>query len=350
MSLKDASAYNIQFLRGRPICIDTLSLEECPNGRPWSAYRQFCRHFVAPLLLMTYGDVRLSQMLKVHLDGIPLDLTSRMLPWYSKLRPSLLAHVHLHARSEEHFESKQETREKWKSSRNAQLGLLDNLQSMLERLEWRPSGTQWATYYDKANNNYSDSAAQDKLDTVAQMLARTGSGTVWDLGANTGRFSRLSAQHGRFTVSFDSDSAAVELNYADVVKNGETNILPLVFDLSNPSPGIGWNNAERPAMWDRGTAETILALALVHHLAISNHLSFSQISSLFARKCRHLIIEFVPPSDPMVQGLMSGRQRVFADYRQDQFETAFSQAFKIERRQVLEDSARILYLMESRRA
>ena len=103
MSLKDASAYNIQFLRGRPICIDTLSLEECPNGRPWSAYRQFCRHFVAPLLLMTYGDVRLSQMLKVHLDGIPLDLTSRMLPWYSKLRPSLLAHVHLHARSEEHF-------------------------------------------------------------------------------------------------------------------------------------------------------------------------------------------------------------------------------------------------------
>jgi hypothetical protein len=347
MSLKDASAYNIQFLRGRPICIDTLSLEEHTRGRPWTAYGQFCRHFLAPLTLMTYCDVRLSQLLKVHLDGIPLDLTSRILPWYSKLRPSLLAHIHLHSRSERHFESTQRVHREWRTDRNAQLGLLDNLKSILEKLEWRPVGTRWVAYYDRVNNNYSESAGQHKLDIVSKLLAESGGGTVWDLGANTGRFSRLAAKQGMFTISFDFDPAAVELNYAELVRVGETNLLPLVFDLFNPSPAIGWNNAERLTAWDRGRAETILALALIHHLAISNHLSFSQIAHFLSQRCRYLIVEFVPPSDSMVKTLLAGRESNFADYRRDRFENIFSQVFRIKRRQVLEDSERIIYLMET---
>jgi SAM-dependent methyltransferase len=347
MSLKDASAYNIQFIRGRPVCIDTLSLEEHSSGRPWTAYGQFCRHFLAPLILMAYRDVRLSQLLKVHLDGIPLDLTSRLLPWYTKLRPSLLAHIHLHSRSERHFESTKRVHREWKTDRNAQLGLLDNLKSILEKLEWRPVGTLWAAYYDKANNTYSETAERHKLDTVAKLLEESGGGPVWDLGANTGRFSRLAAKRGMFTISFDFDPAAVELNHAELMRVGETNVLPLVLDLFNPSPAIGWNNDERTAIWDRGRPETILVLALIHHLAISNHLSFSQIAHFLAQKCRHLIIEFVPPSDSMVKTLFSGRESNFADYRQDRFENAFSQAFRIKRREVLEDSERTIYLMET---
>jgi hypothetical protein len=296
---------------------------------------------------MTYCDVRLSQLLKVHLDGIPLDLTSRILPWYSKLRPSLLAHIHLHSRSERHFESTQRVHREWRTDRNAQLGLLDNLKSILEKLEWRPVGTRWVAYYDRVNNNYSESAGQHKLDIVSKLLAESGGGTVWDLGANTGRFSRLAAKQGMFTISFDFDPAAVELNYAELVRVGETNLLPLVFDLFNPSPAIGWNNAERLTAWDRGRAETILALALIHHLAISNHLSFSQIAHFLSQRCRYLIVEFVPPSDSMVKTLLAGRESNFADYRRDRFENIFSQVFRIKRRQVLEDSERIIYLMET---
>jgi len=350
MSLKDASTYNVQFLRGRAVWIDTLSFEGHMDGRPWVAYQQFCRHFLAPLILMAYRDVRLSHLLRVHMDGIPLDLTSRLLPWHSRLRPSLLAHIHLHARAERHFESRQDTRRDWHTGRKAQLGMLGNLESTIQKLERNPGGTTWAAYYERANNNYSDPAAQDKLESVARLLEETGEGVVWDLGANTGRFSRLAARRGAFTVSFDFDPAAVELNYAESVRAHETQLLPLVTDLFNPSPAIGWNNAERLATWDRGTAQTILALALIHHLAISNHLSFCQIAGFLKHKCRYLIIEFVPPSDAMVQRLLAGREDVFPGYCQQEFETAFSQAFRITRRQVLKDSERTLYLMEAKAA
>ncbi len=80
MSLKDASAYNIQFINGKPTLIDTLSFEIYKEGKPWDAYRQFCQHFLAPLALMARVDVRLGQLLRVFIDGIPLDLASRLLP------------------------------------------------------------------------------------------------------------------------------------------------------------------------------------------------------------------------------------------------------------------------------
>ena len=175
------------------------------------------------------------------------------------------------------------------------------------RLEWRPSGTQWATDYDKANNNHPDFPQSRRTrDTVAQMLARSRQlGTVWDLGANTGRFSRLLRQHGRFTVSFDSDPAAVQSNYADVVKNGETDCL-FAFDLSNPSLVLGW--VQRPKDQRCGTAvrRKEFCLGLLYYLAISNHLSFSQISSSSRASVGISSLNSRRHSDPMVEGLMSG--------------------------------------------
>ncbi len=103
MSLKDASAYNIQFRNGKPLLIDTLSFEKYEAGKPWVAYRQFCQHFLAPLALMSYTDIRLGQLLRVHLDGIPLDLTSRLLPCNTKLRMGLLTHIHLHGAAQKRY-------------------------------------------------------------------------------------------------------------------------------------------------------------------------------------------------------------------------------------------------------
>ena len=96
MSLKDCSAYNVQFHEGRPVFIDTLSLERFQEGTPWVAYRQFCQHFLAPLALMSLTDIRLGQLTRTNLDGVPLDLATRLLPWRSRLRFGLLLHLHLH--------------------------------------------------------------------------------------------------------------------------------------------------------------------------------------------------------------------------------------------------------------
>jgi len=348
MSLKDASAYNVQFVRGRPILIDSLSFERLPKGQPWTAYRQFCQHFLAPLLLMSKVDIRLADLLRVYIDGIPLDLTSRLLPARTYLSPGALIHIHLHARAQARYAGQDVHRasKQRQMGVNALVGLVDSLQGIVTRLTWRPAGTAWGDYY--AFHNYSKIAMQAKRDAVRSMLEEARPASVWDLGANTGEFSRLASDMDISTLAFDIDPAAVERNYRQVIEDGETHMLPLVMDFTNPSPSIGWAHAERQSLADRGPADLLMALALVHHLAIGNNLPLDRIATFLRRLGRWLIIEFVPKSDSQVQQLLSSRQDIFAEYHEAGFEAAFSQHFRTVRKQVLEESGRSMYLMEAR--
>jgi ribosomal protein L11 methylase PrmA len=346
MALKDASAYNIQFHNGRPVLIDTLSFEEYRAGEPWVAYRQFCQHFLAPLALMAHTDVRLSQLLRVYLDGIPLDLASRLLPGSTKLSPTLGTHIHLHAKSQEHYADKAAKPTGRKLSRMAFLGILSSLESAVKGLNWKPVGTEWAEYYDETN--YSDSALAEKERLVGDYLARAAPKTVWDLGANTGRFSRIASRQGILTIASDIDPAAVERNYLDCRERGEARLLPLVLDLANPSPGIGWANRERMSFLERGPTDAVLALALIHHLAIGNNLPLDRIARFCADIGRDLIIEFVPKSDSQVQRLLATREDIFSDYTREGFEQAFAECFETLDRSSIQGSERTLYWMRRR--
>ncbi len=346
MSLKDCSAYNIQFGGGKPIFIDTLSFEKYREGQPWVAYKQFCQHFLAPLALMKYTDVRLHQLLRVYLDGIPLDLASSLLPFRTRLVFPLLCHIHLHAKSQKHFADKSIDMTGRRMSRLGLLGLIDSLTTIIDRLQWQPTGTQWADYY--TFTNYSPEALEHKKHLVGEFLDNLDPKTVWDLGANVGLFSRVASNKGIQTISFDNDPAAVEKNYLECVSNGETNLLPLVADLTNPSPGIGWENEERMSLLQRGPADTVLALALVHHLAISNNLPLDRIAAFFSHICGSLIIEFIPKSDSQVQRLLSTREDIFPDYTPAAFEAKFSKYFMVESSAKIRDSERTLYLMKNR--
>ncbi|MGB2768633.1 MAG: SAM-dependent methyltransferase [Candidatus Zixiibacteriota bacterium] len=346
MTLKDSSAYNVQFLNGRPVFIDTLSFERYREGQTWAAYRQFCQHFLAPLALMSYRDVRLSQLSRVYLDGIPLDLAGSLLPFRSRLRFSLLSHIHLHAKSQKYFADKSPAANRRRMSLKGFLGLIDSLQSAVERLKWRPQGTEWADYYEKVG--YSQEALEHKRELVRGFLESMNPSMVWDLGANTGLFSRIAGERGITTISFDVDPAAVEKNYLECREQGQCNILPLVLDLTNPSPSIGWRNRERDSFVERGPADTVLALALIHHLAISNNLPVKEIADFFGKICDRLIIEFVPKSDSQVQRLLSTREDIFADYTQQAFERSFREHFRIQSCANIRDTKRTLYLMEKR--
>ncbi|MBA7694515.1 hypothetical protein ES703_103126 [subsurface metagenome] len=160
MSLKDCSAYNIQFRKGKPVFIDTLSFEKYHEGLPWVAYRQFCQHFLTPLAPMSYRDIRLNQLFRIHIDGAPLDLASSLLPFRTRFIFSLLSHMHLHARSQKHFADKTINLSGHKVSRLSFLGLINNLESAVKKLKWRPRGTEWADYYE--DTNYSDEALEHK--------------------------------------------------------------------------------------------------------------------------------------------------------------------------------------------
>jgi ribosomal protein L11 methylase PrmA len=348
MSLKDANAYNIQFRQCQPVMIDTLSFERYREGEPWVAYRQFCQHFLAPLALMSHTDVRLSQLLRVNIDGIPLDLASHLLPSKTRLNLGLTTHIHLHAQAQRKYADKQAKPEGRKMTRIAFLGLIDSLKSTTKKLAWKPVGTEWGNYY--AATNYSDASLEHKAQILADCLERVNPKTVWDLGANTGRFSRIAADRAIPTVAFDLDPAAVELNYRDCRKRNEKNLLPLLSDLTNPSPAIGWQNRERHSLIERGPCDMAVALALIHHLAIGNNLPFDRIADFLAGICRALVIEFVPKSDSQVQRLLSTREDVFPGYTQAAFEQAFSSRFAILALTPVRESERAIYLMELRQS
>jgi len=223
------------------------------------------------------------------------------------------------------------------------LALVISLESAVNGMKWKPQDTEWADYY--SDTNYSEKALEQKKLLVDDFLEEIRPKTVWDLGANTGLFSRIACKKANLTVSFDIDPSAVEKNYLESVKNNETNILPLLLDLSNPSSGLGWENEERMSIFERDTPDTVLALALIHHLAISNNLPFEKIASLFGKICNSLIIEFVPKTDSQVQRLLVTREDIFSNYTQEDFEAEFSKYFKIEKSVRVEDTDRTLYLM-----
>ncbi len=343
MSLKDCSAYNIQFRKGKFIFIDSLSFEKYREGKPWVAYRQFCQHFLAPLLLMSYRDIRLNQLLRVYIDGVPLDLASSLLPFRTRFKFSLLSHIHLHAKSQRYFADKIVNTSSRKMSRLSFTGLIDSLKTLVNKLNWQPQATEWTNYYE--DTNYSEDAFQHKKQLITEFLDKINPKTVWDLGANVGIFSRIASTRGIQTISFDIDPVAVEKNYLECVENRELNILPLLLDLTNPSPSIGWENQERMSILERGLADTVFALALIHHLAISNNLPLYKIANFFGKICNSLIIEFIPKSDSQVQRLLSTREDIFTDYTQQAFENEFGKYFTIQNFVKIKDSERILYLM-----
>lgn len=346
MTLKDCSAYNVQFLDGKPVFIDTLSFEMYQEGSPWIPYKQFCQHFLAPLALMSMTDIRLSQWSRIYIDGIPLDLASKLLPIRSKLNFALLAHIHFHANTQKQYEDKPQRTSEQKVSKFALLGLIDNLESCIKNMTWLPKGTEWGDYY--SNTNYTDDAFQKKRDLVSSFIDILKPTELWDLGANLGEFSRVGSEKGIFTVAFDIDPAAVEKNYRLIHKNGDKQLLPLVLDLTNPSPGIGWGNKERSSIDGRGPVDTVMALALIHHLAISNNLPLEKIAEWFRGLSRSLIIEFVPKSDSQVKKLLATRKDIFPQYNQQDFEQAFSQYFEIVAAEPIQNSERTLYAMRSR--
>jgi hypothetical protein len=347
MVLKDASAYNVQFHKGKPVFIDTLSFANYHEGAPWAAYRQFCQHFLAPLALMAKTDIRLQQMLRVYIDGLPLDLTSRLLPTKSKFQFGLLSHIHMHAKSEKHYADKTDTRARSaRVSRLAMRGLQDNLKSIIEKLSWQPQGTEWADYYN--DTNYSDKGQEQKKELVRSMLRVVAPKMVWDLGANTGVFSNVAADVADQVLSFDIDPAAVEKNYLICRRKKQERILPLLLDLTNPSAGIGWDLSERHSLIERGPADAILALALIHHLAIGNNVPLPRIAAFFQRLGASLIIEFVPKTDSQVSRLLVTREDIFVHYTQQDFEQAFQPFYVIEEKAAIADSQRTLYRMKRR--
>ena len=353
MILKDASAYNVQFIGTTAVFIDTLSFAVYKPGDPWEGYKQFCEHFLAPLALGHYDTPEILKSLRVYLDGIPLAIAASLLPKKARLNRGLLGHIFLHNNSQQRHKSGGANEAAKSSQRKvsamAMQGLLASLERSIRKLKPRTSKTEWGEYY--SFTNYSGMAFKAKRALVAELLAKVTPKPkmIWDLGANNGEFSVLGTELGAYTVAFDVDTVAVKYNYLNKwPKQTADLMLPLVQDLTNPSPALGWGLDERMSLLQRGPADVVLALALIHHLAIGNNVPFANIATFLSQCGRNVIIEFVPKGDSKVDHLLASRQDIFDEYDAEHFEAAMAKHFKLITKKPVKSSKRTVYLYQGK--
>ena len=320
--LSDATAYNMQFVDGRPIHIDVLSLQPYEEGQPWNGYNQFCRQFLLPLLLEAWAGVSFQSMYRGSIDGIPFEDALAILP-RRKLFSSLTGflHVYLHGRSvtspsSAEFEGKGQ--KKAHVSKSNYLAILKQLHGFLTDLKSKTgSASYWNSYATK--NSYSDDMRDTKLQFVRDWAQRVKPRLIWDIGGNTGDFSLAAIEAGGgSSVVLDSDLGSLETLYNTRTKQGIP-ILPLRMSLSDPSADIGWKQAERKGLMSRANADGVLALAVIHHLVIGANLPLEEVVDWFLDFAPDGVIEFVPKQDPMVRQLLEMRTDMFPDYTEDHF-------------------------------
>lgn len=352
MILKDATAFNIQFNNGKPVFIDTLSFEKYNEGSVWQAYSQFCRHFLAPLALIAYCDYRMYNLSINFLDGIPLDYASALLPFKTKFKLGLFMHLHLNSKI--HQKAEKEKHAKAKPvylTKQRLINLIENLLNTVQSITYNTTkgNSSWNGYY--SFTNYDSEAFKMKEQLILSLINKCAGdkNRIIDLGSNNGHFSRVISNQlpDSIIISSDLDYHAVDDNYKLIENDTNKNIYPLVTDITNPAPDIGWGNLERESFLTRiKNSDILLALALIHHISITNNVPFEKSAALFSECTKYLIIEFVPIDDSQTKKIIDEKLGDYSYYNIENFESAFSKYFSIIEKADIINTKRTLYLME----
>ncbi|ULQ53534.1 hypothetical protein [Flavihumibacter fluvii] len=342
MVLKDASAYNIQFQSGKPLFIDTLSFEKYDARQPWIAYRQFCQHFLFPLLIVHYKGIDAQRWLCQYLDGIPVDITVRILPFSTRFRLNTMLHVHLQNKVSKQSAGNPDS---GGFSKKKMIHLLTNLHEMVQDIKLPLSKTTWRDYYD--NTILSKAYLKEKESVLVSYLSDLNICDAVDLGSNNGYFSQLLASRKIDVLAVDADYKAINDLYVQCKSDQLSNILPLIIDICNPPAGIGWMNKERVSFLNRCQASLVLALALVHHLYFTYNIPLPEILHfLNAVSTFYVIVEFVFIADKKVSIVSAGKESLIDLYTINNFEEACIKHFTIVKKNEIISGDRILYLLK----
>jgi ribosomal protein L11 methylase PrmA len=347
LSLKDATPYNVQFRGPEPVFIDVGSFEALREGEPWSGYRQFCMLYLYPLLLQAYKEVPFQPWLRGSIDGIAPRDAVRMFSLRDRLRKGVFTHVALHARLERRYEEREggEVKEDLKKANFKTSYVKANVQRMrklVSGLSWKAGDTAWTGY--REQNTYTDEDAERKQAFVREAAAEAKPGLVWDMGCNDGAYSRIAAESASQVVAFDYDHATVEALYRSLRSEEDRRILPLVGNLADPSPGLGWRGLERRPLEQRGKPDLILALALIHHVSITANVPIAEFLDWVRSLDASMVIEFPKRDDPMVRRLLSGKRTGSnSDYELETFERELEDRFQVSKTEALPSGTRVLY-------
>lgn len=345
MILKDSSSFNVQWVGTRPIFIDIPSFKTLSEGEPWVGYRQFCQLFLYPLLLQAYKNISFQSWLRGNLDGIEPEQCQRLMSFRDYFRRGIFSHVFLQAKAQSQFA--QTNRDIRNDLRKAGFDVrlikanIKNLQNLVKQLEWKQEQSTWSDY--TRNNSYDSDDSEKKVSFVTSSIGSRDWNFVWDLGCNTGNFSRIAAERARHVIALDADQLAVERFYQTLKSEERSKILPLVCNIADPSPNLGWRGLERKELMKRGKPDLVLCLALIHHLVLTANIPLKEFIEWLSELDSDLIIEFVTKQDPMVRRLLRNKDDIYKDYKQEYFERCLSARFSIVRQETFNSGTRIIY-------
>ena len=349
MILKDASSYNFTFINHECILFDTSSFTFFREPETWKPYLQFCEEILAPFALMHFNSPYWSRLSGSYITGLPLGLVTKELSWKSHFNITCLLHLHWHAK----YKNKKDRNGALKSVigfTNIQLlSLWEQLTDNLKNWGIKPDNEKkWINYYDEGIK--SPDYLQDKENTISEWIQNILPNTTLDIGANTGKFSFIAAKYSKTVLALETDAYAADQLYTASSLIKEQNITVIHADITEPSPSLGWANAEKKALRDRIQGDLLLALALIHHLSISKNIPLAFIANEFSKlSSNYVIVEFIPLQDNQLQSLLENRKEAdYSNYTEEIFTEEFSKYFELIRTHICENSERKIFLWQKK--
>ncbi len=329
-TLSDATAYNIQFDGVRPKFIDHLSIRPYEDGEIWAGHRQFCMQFLNPLLMWAVLDVQPNHWFRGSLEGIAPEDLAKLLPWSKRFNWTILTHVIAQAAMQRRYSNSAANSAKYGKSRLPKQSfeaMLRGLRSTIAKLDVPSHKTVWNDY--AQNTSYAAPETQAKHEFVQEMVAKVEPGLLYDLGCNSGDYSKAALNAGaKKVIGLDFDHGALEVAYRRAQSEG-LDLLPVWLDAANPSPNQGWGQAERKGLAQRAKPDALLALAFIHHIAIGRNVPLDMAIDWLLSLAPTGVIEFPHKDDPMVQVLLSQRPDIFPAYRNEVFAELLSARARI---------------------
>lgn len=339
LTLKDATPYNIAFRGPKPVFIDIGSFRRYETGEPWLGYGQFCRTFLYPLMMRAHAGIPFQPLLRGSIDGITPDHVRSVMRGGRVFSPGAMLDVVMQARAERLLASSKRDLRQEISSAGFSVEMIKanvkRLMRVLEKTVWQPDTSTWSDYNACSHVSTQRGLKEDFVRTVVSARRRP---LIWDLGANDGHFSKLASSNADLVVAADADELVIDRLFRSLAEGGPDNVLPLVIDLANPSPGLGWRGRERRRLEDRGRPDLVLVLALIHHLVISANLPLAEVIDWLASLHAEVVFEWVPPDDPMARQIAINKRKheIHADYTEESLRASLHDRFEIRAESPLE--------------